>query len=230
MKPFTIQTADGGKKTFRTFDPLVADYCTKTSSCLDALLHQINNEKIYRDLFTGENMTFLDLGANIGLVSLYASPVCNKIVAVEPDPKTFLVLKSMTMKFPNIEPLNVALAPTNGVTTFYMNDINATASSTVNTYGTPTIVNGLTLMSILHHAQLEHVDVCKVDVEGAEGESLLYEELQAASKVVDSWYIETHNCPKTTWEHKLGSLTWRLVRCGYSRINITGMTLAAFRK
>ena len=231
MKPRLVHAANGIGIKIPDFDPVVATHCNKASSYIDFLLGQINDEKIYAPLFAGRGgLVFLDLGANIGLVSLYASPACTKIVAVEPDPNTFLVLKSITLGTTVIEPVQAALAPKNGPCQFYMNDVNVTASSTVNTYGTETTVNGLHLMGILHQNQLEHVDVCKVDVEGAEGESLTYEELHAAAPAVDSYYIETHNCPKSTWETKMASLVYRLVRSGYSKIFITGATLWATKK
>jgi hypothetical protein len=73
------------------------------------------------------------------------------------------------------------------------------------------------------------VDVCKIDAEGAEGEALNLSQLESASSVIKTYYIETHNCPKTTWEHKLGTLVGNLARCGYSEMKISGMAITATR-
>lgn len=109
----------------------------------------------------------------------------------------------------------------NGTVDFYQNDINTTASSTVNTYGTKTTVQGMTLTSILSIHQLESVDVCKIDAEGAEGESLTFEQLEPAASIIKSYYIETHNCPKDTWQEKMGRIVRDLARLGYRRMIFT---------
>lgn len=227
MTPKLIM-ASGRIFEFPMFDPIVADRINSESANVGTLIHQIETEKIYAPLFEGKsNLTFLDIGANIGLVSLYAADACKRIVALEPAPDTYKVLKAMTHKFPQIEIAEFALAPVDGEVVFYENDINSTASSTVNTYGQQIKVQGLKLSSIFRIFQLESVDVCKIDAEGAEGESLTTLELEMAAPIVKSYYIETHNCPATEWQYKLGVLVNRLVMLGYYKQQINGMTLTA---
>lgn len=227
----SITMADGGKFDLPLFDPIVAARVNDPASNVATLLHQINEEKIYAPLFPStlnpQLSTFLDLGANIGLVSLYAAPVCARIVAVEPDPGTFTVLKAMTNGQANIECVRAALSPRDGDCEFYQNDLNTTASSTVNTYGERILVPGFSLTSLLSIYQLESVDVCKIDAEGAEGESLSFPVLTLAKPIIKSYYIETHNCPKSRWEQKLGRLVQDLSTLGYHRQTINGMTLWA---
>lgn len=204
---------------------------------IDTLKDQIKSG-IYDHLFNGEpctrtyqppkrDLVFLDIGANIGLVSIYAVPYCKRIVAVEPCKETYNRLKDNTRNYPIIETVQAALAPNNGLHEFFVNDINFTASSTVNTYGRRIEVVGQTLQSILIQNDLTHVDVCKIDTEGAEGEALNLSQLEAVSAIIKTYYIETHNCPKTTWEHKLGTLVGNLARCGYSEMTISGMAITA---
>ncbi len=169
---------------------------------------------------------FLDIGSNIGLVSIYAAPSCKRIVALEPDPWNWLVLKSMVQSLP-IEIQQIALAPEIGLVDFYQNDLNTTASSTVNTYGKKTRVQSWTLMETLRVCQLEHVDICKCDSEGAEGASLNFDQLESAKDIIHTYYIETHNCPYNTWNHKLGMLVKHLSELGYYKMKIDGMTLTA---
>ena len=185
---------------------------------------------MYDKLFADRHdLVFLDIGANVGIVSIYAVPYCKRIVAVEPSPDTFKVLKFNTKDYPMIECVQAALTPVSGEHEFFVNDVNFTASSTVNTYGKRIMVHGKTLMEIMDTNVLSHVDICKVDTEGAEGESLDYYQLYACRTLIDTLYIETHNCPKTTWEHKLGTIVGNLARCGYSRIEIDGMAITATR-
>ena len=219
---------DGTKYKLPMFDPVVATHINASHSLVQTLIDQINKEKLYARFFEGKKgLTFLDIGANIGLVSIYSAPACKRIVAVEPAPETFLVLHSITVGIPKIQAVRAALTPSNCTADFYVNDINSTASSTVNTYGTKIQVPGLTLDSLLKIYQLEHVDVCKCDAEGGEGESLSYEQLRNASQVIDRWHIECHNCPKSTWQEKMDMIVGRLARLEYMNIEVQGMTITA---
>jgi len=195
-----------------------------------ATLKEQINGGMYDHLFKGKsNLTFLDIGANIGLVSIYAVPYCKRIVAVEPALETWKQLMKNTKDYQIIGVDQSALAPEDKLVDFYENDLNFTASSTVNTYGTKTTVRGLTLMSILDRNYLTHVDVCKCDAEGSEGESLSLDQLTRAKDIIQMWFIEFHNCPKTSWEHKLGTIVGNLARCGYTEMSISGMAITATR-
>jgi len=202
---------------------------------IDTLKDQINSgmydhlfsEICFIDTAPKGDLVFLDIGANIGLVSIYAVPYCKRIVAVEPAPDTFSQLYQNTLNYQIIETVQVALTPENAFVPFYVNDINFTASSTINTYGKQIMVEGKTLRSLLLENNLTHVDVCKVDIEGGEGESLNFQELEHASSIIDMYFIEFHNCPKTDWQHKLGTAVSYLLRLGYHNQEIKGMSLTA---
>lgn len=200
------------------FDPIVAAHCSKESSYTQSIVREIGT---YAKFFEGQKgLTFVDIGANIGLVSIYASPACKRIVAIEPSPETFPVLKAMTAGIKTIECFEGALSPTFTTVDFYLNDLNSTASSTVNTYGKKISVTGYPLSMLLTMHQLEQVDLCKIDAEGAEGMSLSYRELEIVKPIVKSYLIETHNCPVSTWEYKLGTLVNYLMTLGYSKIDV----------
>lgn len=194
---------------------------------IDSVRDQINSGMYDRLFKDKSDLVFLDIGANIGLVSVYAVPYCQRIVSIEPSPDVFPVLEHNTKNYIAIESHCLALAPKDGVCQFFVNDINFTASSTVNTYGKLITVDGLTLKSILAKFNLRHVDVCKVDCEGAEGEALDYYAISQASEIIDQWFIEFHNCPQTSWEHKLGTAVGNFLRCGYTKMVIDGMALTA---
>lgn len=220
---------DASRFDIPLFDHVVAEHFSNPATLTDHLIDQMGGDSIYCKIFgMKKDLVFLDIGANIGLISLYAAPACKRIVALEPAPDTFPVLQAMVLSTTNIEPHEMALAPTDdGNVTFYMNDINPTASSTVNTYGKRITVPGMKLSSILKCYQLDHVDVCKIDAEGAEGESLTYDEMVYAKDIIQSYYVEMHNCPKSTWQDKLSMLVARLAVQGYGKMSIDGMTLYA---
>lgn len=223
-----LEGANRGRVDIPLFDPVVARHFAEPNSNTGTLMDEVFLKEIYAPLFKGRSdLTFLDIGANIGLVSLYAYDACQRIVAVEPAPATFEVLKAMTVKLPNIEPVCAALAPVDGPCEMFINDVNTTASSTVNTYGTLTEVPGLTLASLLSIYQLEHIDVVKCDAEGSEWESLSYEQLEKAAGVIDVWWLELHNLPRVSWELSLATKCDVLMQLGYRNQEINGMRILA---
>lgn len=191
---------------------------------IDTVRDQINSGA-YDHLIGEKLMTFLDIGANTGQVANYFKQFSERVVAIEPAPETFKILCDNIGK--TVECYNVALAPVDAFVPFYVNDINFTASSTVNTYGKQIMVEGCRLRTILKRYKLDHVDVAKIDAEGAEGESLSLEELDNARNIIKTYYVEVHNCPKTTWEHKLGTLVGNFARVGYTKMKIDGMAVTA---
>jgi len=194
---------------------------------IDTIKEQVASG-MYDKLFGNRrDLVFLDIGANIGIVSIYAVPYCKRIVAVEPAPATFDTLEHNTKDYSIIECVQKALAPEDAFAPFFVNDINFTASSTVNTYGKQIMVEGAKLSTILISNQLSHVDICKCDAEGGEGEALTYDQLHQAKDIIDCWFIEFHNCPKSSWEHKLGTTVANLARCGYTKMEIDGMSVTA---
>ncbi len=185
---------------------------------------------MYDKLFDNRTgLVFLDIGANIGLVSIYAVPYCKRIVAVEPAPDTFLKLTENTKHYSIIERERVALSDHIGRTEFFVNDQNFTASSTVNTYGDRIEVEGTTLSKLLSDCELTHVDICKIDAEGAEGDALNMVQLNEVKDKIKTYFIEFHNCPKSSWEHKLGTTVGNLARLGYHKMSVDGMSLTATR-
>ena len=71
---------------------------------IGTILRQINEERMYDPVFADrEDMTVLDLGANVGLFSLYAADSCERVVAVEAVPSTFSIAQEVTKDAKQIE-------------------------------------------------------------------------------------------------------------------------------
>jgi FkbM family methyltransferase len=114
----------------------------------------------------------VDCGANIGLAALYfAERYRNaRILAVEPDPDNFEVLKRNVAGCRRIEPLWAAVV---GGTSrpvhltrdraAYGNSIEGAAAP-----GSTTEVPGLTIADICARTRVQRIDLLKVDIEGAE--------------------------------------------------------------
>jgi len=124
-------------------------------------------------------MNFVDAGANWGLFSLLAASLVGssgRVLALEPDPRVFLKLKSNIERnqLKQVEALQVAaadreaellLAGHNGV------DQNSGMSRLVESGGTSHLtftVRSRPLDALLDDAGIDTVDLLKMDVEGAE--------------------------------------------------------------
>lgn len=208
-------------------DPELGPVLREPKNLVPCLLKQINHEEYYDFPFRfRRNLTFVDLGAYMGFVSMFAQDVCGRVVAVEPSPM-FSVLEKLCAPYKNIEPVRIAIAGENGEVTFHLNDVNPTASSVVNTYGEETKVPACTLWQLLCDQNLARVDFCKVDIEGSEGEALTLEQVTLAKDIIQSYYVEVHNCPKSTWEQKLHDLIGIFIRVGYKHMKIRGDSVFA---
>lgn len=120
--------------------------------------------------------TFLDIGANIGLMSAIASPLVGpggKVLAVEANPKTLDILRHNLAlnRCKNVEIFPVALGSENGRATLYENwDVNRGGASLLSQGDSQGIeVPVWRLDDILGDVA---VDVLKIDVEGFELEVL----------------------------------------------------------
>lgn len=222
-----LLNAAGNYMPLPMHDPMVIAHVSNPKALVSRLIEQINTERLYDFAFkTAKDWTMLDIGANIGLVSLYASPACRRIVSLEPSPQ-FNVLKSLCRDFPNIEPIQMALGPRIGTTMFMLNDENPTASSSVQTYGTPITVECTNLASLIRTHRLGRVDFCKVDIEGSETDCLTPHEVGSLTGVIQSYFVEVHNCPNSSWESKLGKLAETFAHAGYRRMRIRGDSIYA---
>ena len=115
----------------------------------------------------------LDLGADIGLTSVWLAKQygCTRIVGVEPDAgNAALARRNLEANGINGEVVEAAAGPTDGTGFFAFSShsnlgrLVAAESSSARTH-----VATLTPESILRSAGLEHVDLCKIDIEGGEG-------------------------------------------------------------
>lgn len=139
---------------------------------------QIFLRRVYR--VHSSDRIIVDLGANVGLFTLYAARMAPeaKIFSVEPFPATFDRLRAMVREH-HIESkvicLNRAVAGSTGTRVMPSANVpsqrRSVASAASHTAGTE--VAATTLETIFNENNLPHVDLLKVDIEGSEYEVLL---------------------------------------------------------
>lgn len=113
-----------------------------------------------------KSKVILDLGAHIGLTSIYLSlryPEA-KIIALEASTENFLLLKENTSAFKNIECVNKAVYFEDGIVNFGGEKLSY--NQKVSDRGTPTIA--VSIDSLMKEYGLNQIDLLKVDIEGGE--------------------------------------------------------------
>jgi FkbM family methyltransferase len=120
-----------------------------------------------------ERPLILDLGANIGLATLYFAKNWPKahIIAVEPDKGNFRLLKANIEGMSNIKPIEGAVASEDGAVQIANPDDEAWTRRTerVNSIG-PNSIPAYSMKSLMGFAPEAQPFIAKIDIEGFESE------------------------------------------------------------
>ena len=132
------------------------------------MITEIFIEQHYEKGRIKKDMVVMDVGANIGLASLYFKDWAKVIYALEPHPKNFECLVENTKQYPHIKPFNVGLAA-RGATEFLRTNSNYPIPESL--FGEGNIRDAVKMMAIdefMNQEKIEHIDLMKFDTEGAE--------------------------------------------------------------
>lgn len=188
-----LLTSKGSIIDISSDDKRIVEHFANKSSYADVVLNMFNNDRFYDQFFNGwEDLTVLDIGANIGLFSLYIQDRAKVVYALEPTPVHFDILCEMTKNYSNIKPLRIALHNKDESVDFFISDENSTMNSTVNQYGKKIPVPGITLPSLLTSLNLDMVDFVKCDIEGSEMMAISDEILDSVRSKIKVWSLEVH--------------------------------------
>lgn len=145
-----------------------------------------------------DNTIVVDIGANVGVFSVFAVFQSNniKVYSYEPFPGNFMLLKNNIKlnNLKNIEPFQLAVAANNKKRKLFL-DETSIGHSLVETQGKFIEVNCVTLPEIL--AQINKCDFLKMDCEGAEYEIILNTPVTYLKKI-NQISMELHRQPKYT--------------------------------
>lgn len=127
----------------------------------------------YGFLLTRQPSIIIDAGANVGMSAAYFAlryPRA-KIVAIEPEPSNFAMLKKNAQLFPQIIPINAALWNREGLV--HLSDAGGghwAMRTTESRAAIEPTVPATTLHALMQKLRIQYVDLLKLDVEGAECE------------------------------------------------------------
>jgi FkbM family methyltransferase len=190
---------------------------------LEEVIHQINHPKAISSLV---NPVIVDLGANVGIFSLYYSRWAKRVYAVEPMGSNLTVLASNVRQFgkDKVQVIPLAVSDRNGDVDFFEGDTNSTANSIVRDpyHSRVHKAKQISLNLLLHNIILREgkIDFVKMDIEGAETMALRSLSPEVAAKVW-SFYIECHVCQRVNpveIEGIMTSLGYRVDRLGDNKL------------
>jgi FkbM family methyltransferase len=208
----------------------------------DTILEQINTDRMYDPLLADkEGLIIVDIGANVGLFSLYAQDSADKIVAIEPTPTTYAMLSKLVKNVDKITTVPAALSNKDQDITFFITDnptINSVLDKSIDKdYNSDNsiTVKGKTIETILKEQNLEWVDFVKCDIEGGEVVALTKETVSAVKEKIGSWFIEVHqtNRDESVWPGNLEQNRLDLIevfkQSGYDAVPIINDQIFAWR-
>ena len=174
------------------------------SSCAINIMEQINNRiglyGILQQSINKKLSSVIDLGANVGMFSIFISPLAEKVFSVEPTPGHISLMRELIemLGIKNIKPCEYAISTQDGISEFQVHTRNSTMNSFLNHktdifYGAPIKVETKTLSSLIDTFGLDKVDFVKMDIEGFENHIILDPSFDDASNKVGVFYIEVHD-------------------------------------
>ena len=128
---------------------------------------------------------FIDIGANVGIYTLWACQTLSSqglAVTIEPNPLVYDRLlfnlqanQVQHTDWPRVRTLAVAISDTDGLFDLHLDQTNLGAGSLVShaDSGKNIQVSCRTLMSVLAECDVARIDILKIDIEGAEDLALL---------------------------------------------------------
>lgn len=154
-----------------------------------AQLKEIYLDEVYQFNPRGNSPVVFDCGSNVGVsINFFKMKYPgSRVIGFEADPRIFTYLKKNTKGLQNIEIHNCAVWSNDGKITF--NCQGADAGSIVNHFDTECLVSTERLKNYIEKE--EHIDLLKIDIEGAEIEVL--KDCANSLDKVDNIFVEYHS-------------------------------------
>ena len=167
------------------------------------ILRELYVDKVFDVFMVGKKgLTVVDVGANVGLTSLYFSQYADKVIAVEPTESHFACLEKM-IEFNELKdkiiPMRNAIGVEGGKREFHhsKNSTMNSLSPLVNDTGEKEMVEVITLEQVFEQQNLDEVDFMKIDIEGSEVELIASESFARVAERIKALSVEYH-----TWSNR----------------------------
>ena len=190
MNTLTVESKfiNNGKKTVLQFPTPEQD--------IHSQIHEILVDEYYKPKYP-ENDVCVDVGANIGMASLYLSNFCKRVYSIEPSPKIYEALVE-NVKGTSIKTFNHAIF-TDSLSLRLLGYRNEPPQTTHidsgNTHALPTeqiFVSAISLKTFMEDNNIDKIDVLKIDVEGSEYEIFGDDSFDEVAPRINCIVGETH--------------------------------------
>lgn len=165
-------------------------------------INEIFSDKDYELAKRKKDMVVLDVGANIGMFSLFIKDWAKKIYAVEPSERIFACLEENTKNWDNIEIFNVGFANMKGKAQLYGKG-EETPQTMMLGGEHMEIIDVTTIEDFMNENKIDHIDVMKIDVEGAEYVIFADDIFKRVADRIDFIVGESHYLHNMLPEHAL---------------------------
>jgi len=168
------------------------------NSYIPHILKEIYIEKVYQPILENKkDLVIFDVGANIGLFSVYAYQYAKKIITIEPSQTHQKALKANISKNgldDKVTIIQKAIAHYDGTTVFYhsSNKTMFSMKQAVNDNNEKEEVKTIRLDTLCKELNITHIDFLKLDVEGSESEIIGGEGFQNVANMIDTMIVEWH--------------------------------------
>lgn len=168
------------------------------NSYIPNILEEIYRDKVYEPFLAGKkDLTIVEIGANIGLVSYYFSKFAKVVYSIEPAKRHIACIEAMAKQnnINNIKLCPFAISNTNGEEKFYHNP-NVTMYSledTVNNKDDFEMVQTKTLDVFVTENNIDQIDLLKLDCEGSEGKVVSSDGFREVASKIKVIVGEHHN-------------------------------------
>jgi FkbM family methyltransferase len=131
---------------------------------------EIFEKEMYKLGRRKKDAIYVDIGANIGNASRYFYPYAKKIYSIEPSNEPYQALVENTKNLPNIETFNMAIGHIDGYDYLYSSETSSIPQTFFGGSGAIDAQKAMvkTMSTLFKENNISHVDVMKIDVEGAE--------------------------------------------------------------
>jgi FkbM family methyltransferase len=190
--------------------------------CIPHVFGEIYIDDVYKIVKENHFNTILDLGAHIGIVSMFFAQHCKQVYSFEPLESHFKCFQKNieTNGIANIEAFNVAISNKVGKANFSYNQWNTTCCCLSEAGGK--VVDTTTIEKFLDDKKINEVDYLKMDIEGGEANVILDESFDRVAPKIKMLFLASHGFREIEMFDKLRSL-------GYSGIHLpSGETINLF--
>ena len=156
------------------------------------MLYTVNSIWVHKIYGHKPRGVVVDIGANIGAYTIYASETADKVYAFEPVPSTFRILKHNCKMLRNVTISNYAIGSKNDMKVMHLNKRDGDSSFyPIENESKQISVFCVSLDNWLTFEGIERIDTLKLDCEGAEYE-ILYSsnKLHIVNRIVMEYHLK----------------------------------------